>query len=113
MTIWKSGRQAQSKFQMGQESPERESGQATSRQGEGRCKVQTQRADQVTGAETRRCGQGQKAGQVPGDPSGTECWRVVHDTTTIWQRVSVEELVERRLGDGEDWGRTGESNYLH
>uniref|UniRef100_A0A3Q3X8Q9 Major facilitator superfamily (MFS) profile domain-containing protein n=1 Tax=Mola mola TaxID=94237 RepID=A0A3Q3X8Q9_MOLML len=68
---------------MGQESPERESRQAAGRQGAGRCKVQRQ-----------------KAGQVPGDPSGTECWRVVHDGTTIWQRVSVEELRNGGFFDG-------------
>ena len=40
---------------------------------------------------------------VPGDPSGTECWRVVHDVTKIWQRVNVEELVKSRLwGTGDD-----------
>ena len=89
---------------MGHESPKRESRQAAGRQGAGRCKVQRQKPGQVTGTMTRRRGQGQQAGQVPGDPSGTECWREVHDATTIWQRVSVEELVKSRL-----WG-TGESN---
>ena len=87
---------------MGQESSERESRQTAGRQRAGRCKVQRQKAGQVTGAEKRRRGQGQKAGQVPGDPSRTECWRVVNDTTTIWQRVSVKEPVKRRLGDGAD-----------
>ena len=89
---------------MGEESPERKSGQAAGRQGAGRFKVQRQKAGQVTGAEMRGRGQGQKAGQVPGDPSGTECWRVVHDTMSIWQRVSVEELVKRWLGVGADLG---------
>ena len=28
----------------------------------------------------------------------------MHDATTIWERVSVEELVKRRLGDRGDWG---------
>ena len=27
-----------------------------------------------------------------------EYWKVVHHTRTIWQRVSVDELVKRRLG---------------
>ena len=80
---------------MGQ-SLERKPRQAAVRQGAGRCKFQRQRAGQVTNAEMRRCGQGQKAGQVVGDPPRTECWRVVHNTTTIWQRVSVEQLVKRR-----------------
>ena len=57
----------------------------------------------------RRHDRGQKGSQVQGDLSGTESWRVVHDVTTIWQRVRVEELVKRRLrGTGEcndlDWG---------
>ena len=67
---------------MGQESPEGEARQAA-----GGYKFQRQKAGQFTGAETRRHGQGQKAGQVPGDLAGTECWRVVHDATTIWQRI--------------------------
>ena len=33
----------------------------------------------VTGAETMRPGQGQKAGQVPDNLSKKECWRVVHE----------------------------------
>lgn len=77
---------------MGQESLERRSRQATSRQGAGRCKVPRQKVGHII---TRRHGQGQTAGQVPGDPSGTECWRVVHDATTIWQSVRMEELVKR------------------
>ena len=52
----------------------------------------------------RRHGQGQKAGQVPRDPSSKECWGVVNDAMTLWQRVSVEELVKRRLGDRDDRG---------
>ena len=74
------------------------------RHGAGRWTVQRQKAGQVTVAGTRRREQEQKAGQVLGDPSGTECWRVEHDMTTIWQRVSVEELIKRRPGDRADWG---------
>ena len=48
---------------MGQDSPEMKSRQAAGRQGTGRCKVHRQRAGLSTGAETQRCGQGQKAGQ--------------------------------------------------
>ena len=47
--------------------------------------------------------------QVPGDLSRKECWRVVHDAMTIWQRVAVEELVKRRLGQ---LGGIGKSNDL-
>ena len=50
----------------------------------------------------RRRGQGQKIGQVTGDPSRKDCCRVVYDKTTILQRVSVEELVKRRLADRAD-----------
>ena len=28
------------------------------------------------------------------DPPGKQCWRVVQDAMTIWQRVFVEELVK-------------------
>ena len=62
--IGKPGQWAQSKFWTGQESEERESWQAA-----GRCKVQRQKAGQVTGTDTRSRGQGQKAGQIPGDRS--------------------------------------------
>ena len=70
----------ESTFRMGTESLETEARQAAGRQGASGCKVQ-----------------GQSAGQVMGDPSGKECWKVVHDATTIWHRVSVEELVKSLL----------------
>ena len=72
--------------------------QAAGRQGTGRCT----RAGHLTREETRRRGQEQKAGQVPGDPSREKCWKVVHDVTTLQQKESVEELVERRLSESND-----------
>ena len=80
---------------MGQESPERKFRQAAGKKGTDRCKVQRQKAGQVTRAETRRRGHGQKADQIPGNSSGKECWRVVHDAITVRQRASVEELVKK------------------
>ena len=70
---------------MWQEPPERKSGQTAGRKGTGRCEVQRQKTGQVTGAEIRRCGRGQKAGQVTGDLSGKEYRKVVHDLRMIWQ----------------------------
>ena len=52
----------------------------------------------------RSYGQGQKAGKVPGDRPEKEHWKVDHDLTTIWERVSAEELVKRRLYDRDNWG---------
>ena len=78
-TIGKPGGREQSKFRMGQDYPERKSRHTTGRQGASRCKVQRQKVGQVTGAETRRRSQWQKPGQVPGNPSGTDCLRVVYD----------------------------------
>ena len=75
-----------------------------SRKAAGRCKVQRQKASQFTRAEAGRCGQGQNAGQVPGDPSRNQYWKVVHEEMTIWQRAVVEELIKSWLGG------TGESN---
>ena len=69
---------------MGQESAERKSWQSVGRQGAARCKVQRQKAGPVTRLEVKICGQEQqKAGQLPGDSSGKEQWKVVHDLTTI------------------------------
>ena len=65
-------------------------------------KFKDRRQVRFTGAETRRRDQGQKAGQVQGDRSRAERWRVVNDAMTMWQRVSDEELVKRRLGDRDD-----------
>ena len=53
--------------------------------------------NQQAWAEMRRKGQGRKAGQVPGDPSGKGCCRVLQDARTIWQRVEG-------LGDKSYWG---------
>ena len=33
------------------------------------------------------------------NPGSSELLFTVHDATTIWQRVGVEELVKRRLGN--------------
>ena len=53
--------------------------------------------DVVRDRGQRTEGRGQvRSGQVryQVNPSGTECWRIEHDATTIWQRVSVEDLVK-------------------
>ena len=61
-----------------------------------------QKTDQETGAETRIHGQGQKASQVHGDTSIKECWRVVHDSMTIWQSWLKEGwVIELPGGTGE------------
>ena len=70
--VKKPGERARSTFRVGTEPPDRKSGQTAGRQGVGRCKVQRQHTGQVTGAKTRRRGQGQKAGQVTGDLSGKD-----------------------------------------
>lgn len=66
IAIRKPGQQAQSTFRMGKDSLEKGSEQTTGRQGAGRYNFQRQKPSQVTGAGTRRRGQGQK---VTGDPS--------------------------------------------
>ena len=86
------------------------SGQTAGSQRTGKCKVQGKKTDQVTGAETRTRGQGQKAGQITGGSSRKECWKLLHDTTVIQQRVCVEELVNKRLGDWLQLGGTSESD---
>ena len=63
---------------------------------------------QVTGTAMRRYRQ--KSSPVSGHSSGKECWRVVHEAGTIWQRVGVEEVVKSWLGgtgesNDDDWGR--------
>ena len=102
MKIRKPGQQVQYKFRKGQESPEGKSRQTESRQmqsskTEGRSGYQGRDKEMLSGADGRS---GSRTS------IRTECWRVVHDATTIWQRMRVEELVKSRLGG------IGESNDL-
>ena len=96
MTMFKRPNRQQSGSLVGEHSLSSEWGRSLRRGSPGRLQAARERAD-AKSKDRRQV-------RLLGGLSGKGCWRVVHDETTVWRRVSVEELVKRRLGMRADWG---------